>query len=48
MRIEELPANLGPPSAAPYGVRLFALLTIASTVVFSLIAALLLHYWEAR
>jgi serine/threonine-protein kinase len=42
--LAELPANLAPPARRAAEPRLFALLTLASAVLFSLIGALLLRY----
>ncbi len=46
----ELPRNLTPPkpSAPPVDLRTFVVLTLASTVLFSVIAALLLSAWGPR
>jgi serine/threonine-protein kinase len=42
--IATLPLNLAPPAPAQGQARLFALLTLASTLLFSLVAVLLFHF----
>jgi serine/threonine-protein kinase len=46
--IVEVPANLPQAAPAPEGARLFVVLVVVSTVIFSLIAAEVIRYLEAR